>query len=73
MKEFRETKHRSSTGLPSHAPTVLSRAVTAATIKSTNKYILWKHRYREQFRDESDQHISDLMVLQEDVASILDW
>lgn len=73
MKEFWETKYRSSTGLSTYNST------DPITIKTDNKFFQWMNKKRGDSkvrdRDEFDQYIVDPMVLAEDLEgrTVLDW
>ena len=71
MKDFCETKYRSSTGLPSY-----TKDTPTTTVKS--KYQQWRDRQRDTvLRDEFDQYIVDPIVLTADLEAeektVLDW
>ncbi len=69
MKEFWETKYRSSTGVPSY-----EQKSTIET-RTLNKYLEWRDKKRGQqaIGDEFDQYIRDPMVLRKEGRSTLAW
>ncbi len=71
MKEFWETKYRSSTGLSTYNTT------DPTTTKTDNKFLQWMNKKKgdPKIRDELDQYIVDPLVLAEDLEgrTVLDW
>ena len=70
MKEFWETKYRSSTGRPTYS--------SAVSVQSTgNKYLDWRKQKRGHqniaVSDELDQYLKDPMVLEVDITTVLTW